>query len=371
MLVGEAGAWRRPPTAVAPIRIGLGENLFTQSDRNWARLQPAVAPTLRRKTFEARLARVDAIVDEEVRAFPTGATIDLDLAMSRIALRLAAWVLLGDELTAARAEELAAHQREVVTWVGAQMGRLSGFLPIAPGRQATRMKQHRAALNAYGDDVLARARAGHPDDDVLGSLLRARPRGHALSPRRLRSHALGFFLAGNETTAAALSWAIVQGAAHRDAWAALRADPDAHTDGFLAETLRLTPAVWGVPRTPSQPNVFVRSGAITTRVRRGQVATVYLRGIHRAPSSWSDPMRFDPTGHVAGGKEQPRALLPFGLGPRGCIGQQLAMAEMRAVLPALARRGDIVVDGTAREDPSFAVRVAGGLRGRFVAASAA
>ena len=58
-------------------------------------------------------------------------------------------------------------------------------------------------------------------------------------------------------------------------------------------------------------------------------------------------------------------MLPFGLGLRGCIGQHLAMAELSAVLPALARRGSFTVDGATTEDASFALRVAGGLTGRF------
>ena len=64
-------------------------------------------------------------------------------------------------------------------------------------------------------------------------------------------------------------------------------------------------------------------------------------------------------------RRQERSLIPFGLGPRGCIGQHLAMAEMVAVLPILARHGDIRVEHDISEDASFAMRVAGGLRGRF------
>ena len=95
---------------------------------------------------------------------------------------------------------------------------------------------------------------------------------------------------------------------------------------------------------------------------------MYLRGINRDPKLWVDPLRFDPSRHFDAAKEQQRSLLPFGLGPRGCIGQHLAMAEMSAVLPALARRGDVVVDGPITEDASFSMRVRGGLRGRFESA---
>ena len=70
MLVPEGASWQRPPALAVPIRIGVGENLFTQSDKAWARLQPAVAPSFRKKALETRLAGIDAIVDELVNAIP-------------------------------------------------------------------------------------------------------------------------------------------------------------------------------------------------------------------------------------------------------------------------------------------------------------
>jgi cytochrome P450 len=140
----------------------------------------------------------------------------------------------------------------------------------------------------------------------------------------------------------------------------------ARVHAFLNESLRLNPAVWGIPRTPSRPGVVLATPAAATRVRRGQVTTVYLRGINRDPDLWPDPLRFDPSRHDSADKDARRALIPFGLGPRGCIGQHLATAELSSVVPALARRGDVVVDGDAAEHAEFSLRVRDGLRGRFV-----
>jgi cytochrome P450 len=374
MLVTDRASWIRPPATVAPIRIGVGENLFTEPEQAWAVSQPSVAPAFRKKALDERLTAIDAIVDDEVSSLPPGAPIDLDLATGRIALRLAAWVLLGEHLDPSRAEEIAHHQREVVEWVGVQLGRLSGFLPFAFGKGAREMKRHRAVLDAYADEVIARAQASdRAGDDVLGALLAARPGGKRLAPDELRSHVLGLFLAGNETTGAALSWALVHAARAPREWAKVRDDPGRRTLPFLTEALRLTPAVWGIPRTPSRPGLTIKASGnasgnasgtgISTRVRLGQVTTINLRGINRDPNIWTEPLRFDPSRHEIGAKEQHRALLPFGLGPRGCIGQHLAMAEMIAVLPALARRGDFTIDEPATEHAAFALRVRGGLRG--------
>ncbi len=148
-------------------------------------------------------------------------------------------------------------------------------------------------------------------------------------------------------------------------------DPARHVPPYVTETLRLTPAVWGIPRVPTRAGVTLSAGGAVSKARRGQVATIYLRGMNRDPNRWPDPLRFDPARHDAArpgaDAERPlRALLPFGLGPRGCIGQYLALAEMEAVLPALARRGDVVIEGEVVEDASFALRVRGGLHGRLM-----
>ena len=113
----------------------------------------------------------------------------------------------------------------MVGWVGRQLGKLNGFIPIAIGAQAREMKRHRAVLGAYADEVIARAKAADRADDVLGALMSARPSGKALTPTELRGHVLGLFLAGNETTAAALSWALVHGGQQPEAWAQVRNDP--------------------------------------------------------------------------------------------------------------------------------------------------
>jgi enediyne biosynthesis protein E7 len=368
LLVTDGASWTRPPATLAPIRVAVGENLFTASDKEWAKVQPFVAPAFRRKALEPRLAGIGALIQDDVDAIPLDRTIDLEATMGRIALRLAAQVLLGAELDPSRADEIAHNQRSVVRWIGIRLGQLSGFVPVAVGAAAREMKQRRAVLDAYADEVIAHAQAsGDAVDTVLGALLAARPSGSPLSPEQLRSHVLGLFLAGNETTAAALSWAVVHGAAAPEEWSKMRADPDRHTTAFLTESLRLNPAVWGIPRTPNKPGVMLTAGAVTTRVRRGQLANIYLRGINRDPNIWDDPLRFDPSRHGSDAKETRRALLPFGLGARGCIGQHVALAEMIAVLPALADRGDVAIDGSAPEDPGFALRVRGGLTGRFTA----
>lgn len=368
MLMSDGDSWRRPPAAITPIRIAVGENLFTQADKAWAMLQPELSPSFRKKALEPRLAAMGALIEDEVAAIPLDVDFDVELVMGRIALVLAAWVLFGEHLDRTRADEIAHHQRDVVGWVGRRLGRLTTTIPFTFGTEARSMKAHRQVLRTYADEVISRAKAAPSNDDVLGALLRARPDGsEPLGPDGLRGHVLGLFLAGNETTAAALSWAMVQGARSPSEWERLRDDRSTAAN-FNTETLRLTPAVWGFARSPTRRGVTLRSGDAVAKVGKSQVATVYLRGMNHDASTWSNPLAFRPDRHETSTKEQGRALLPFGLGPRGCIGQHLALSELDAVLPALARRGDVVIHEPVVEDSQFALRIRGGLQGRLVAA---
>jgi cytochrome P450 len=366
MLINNGAAWRRPPAAVIPIRIPIGENLFTQSDKAWNLFQPEVAPHFRKRAMESRLSEMDSIINDEVAALPYGTAIDLELAMGRLALMLAAWVLLGERLPRDRAEEIAFHQREMIGWVGKRMGQLRSVVPLAPSAKA--MRAHAQVIKTYADEVIEKAKKRadpNGEHDVLDAMIHARPGGRPLSHDELRGHVLGMFLAGNETTAAALSWALAHGAQNPHEWNSVATNQSALTNAFIDETMRLSPAVWGFPRTPYKKATLV-VGDIAATVRYGTVVTVYTRGINRRTDLWNDPLTFDPARQLTRTKEQERSMIPFGLGPRGCIGQHMAIAEMQAILPRLAQHGRIEIAQQIVEDPSFATRVQGGLKGTFV-----
>ncbi len=364
MLVTAASSWARPPATRIPVRIGVGENIFTQPEKAWAVAQPLVAPAFRSRALAGRLEVLDEIVGSELSEIVIGEELDLELVMGRIALVIAAWVFLGEKLASDQAQELADHQRHIVGWVGRRLGALSAGVPIALGADARSMRAHRGALEQYVDGVIDRAATSDDDETVLGMLRSARIAGRALDRAEVRGHVLGLLLAGNETTASALSWILVHAAKNPERWAELRRQPE-RVGAFLTETMRISPPVWGLTRSPTRSGVTLNSGGKAIRVRRPGVVTIYVRGMNRNPDVWADPMRFDPDRHTGEGGGAARNLIPFGLGPRGCIGQHLALAELRAITPALARRGNVVISGGVEEDASFSLRPKGGLRGHF------
>lgn len=363
MLLRDASSWQRPPAAVIPIRLGVGENLFTMPDDAWATLQPQVAPAFRKRALDERLQNMTPIIESSIAALGRNTAFDAELMMGALALRLAAWVMFGEQLEHDRAVELAGHQRAIVTWVGKRLGQIRAIVPFTFGATAGEMRKHRRVLEEYSNEVIHRVdtRAdelgGHYENDVGTLLVRAKDGSRPLSDGNRRSHVLGLLLAGNETTAAALSWALYNGSRHPTEWARLRDAPTA-VRPFLDETLRLTPAVWGFARRPTVRNATVGG----QRVKRSEVVTIYIRGMNRDPQRWPDPTTFLPDRH-RDGSALDATMLSFGLGARGCIGQHFAMAEMLAVLPLLARVGDVRTDVVnAKEDASFALRVRGGLQ---------
>lgn len=363
MLIGDSADWTRPAVVRTPIRLAVGDNLFAASDKVWATIQPALSPAFRRRALAERVESAGEIVDDEIAHLPVGHTIDLDLAMGRIALIYAAWVLLGDRLDRDRADLIAAHQHEVITWVAGRIGSLTSAVPLALGRPARRMRPHAAALTEYAAEVIdkRRARPTSTAPDVLDALLAARPKGRPLEPEPLTSNLLGLLLAGNETTAAALSWALVHAAAHPQHWADA-ADPT-NAEHYITETMRLTPSVWGLAHQPTRRGVVLPSPTAPIPIGRNSSVTTYLLGINRDPDRWDDPLQFRPSRHTTTTADQRQSLLTFGLGPRGCIGQHLALAELQAVVPRLAGNVSVTIEGRPEATAAFSLRVRDGLRG--------
>jgi cytochrome P450 len=362
MLVTDSTNWTRPSTATTPIRLGIGENLFTQSEKAWAVTQPTLSPAFRKRSLDPRLAQMPELIERELATIQTSESVDVVALSTRIAMAIASTVLFGFDLPPERSAILAKHQYDLVTWVGHRIGSMVNSVPFSFSSSAREMRRNRAVLEDFASDVLANGRSrAEPVDDVLEALLAAKPNGKPLKEKELFGHVLGMLLAGNETTALALAWAVVHGAQNPSDWAKLRED-SSYAEAFITESMRLSPSVWA----------FSRRGRRGAKIAGHQtkltsnMAVVYLRGMNHRADLWENPLAFIPDRHVGADSSQKRAIQNFALGPRMCIGMHLAMAEMCAVLPAMARLGDVVLESTPTPDPHFAARAKGGVIARFV-----
>jgi cytochrome P450 len=217
----------------------------------------------------------------------------------------------------------------------------------------TMRRYHRVEsdLNRVIAEVIAERRAaGATGDDLLSLLLRAREDGAGMTDEQVRDEALTLFLAGHETTAIALTWTWWLLARNQDAERSFHAELDAvlgdrapsvidlphlpYTQAVISESIRLRPPAWAMGRTGV-------AGHRANGYPIGEGSTVVISPwlLHHDPRWWPNPEAFLPERWLAEDPKRPRyAFIPFGGGPRVCIGEPFARLEAAMLLATIARR---------------------------------
>ncbi|HEX2085947.1 MAG TPA: cytochrome P450, partial [Solirubrobacteraceae bacterium] len=248
----------------------------------------------------------------------------------------------------ARLERLRVNVRRVLGWLTAKRAGLI-FAFLGPER-LERMRSFRRELAAVDDDVLAEiARRRRAEDvaeraDVLSLLLQARfEDGSALTDRDLRDELVTLLVAGHETTAALLSWAVHELARAPEAQERLAAGEDGWADAVVSETLRLHPPVPLVVRRLRSPLSF-DGFALPAGATVAPCAVV----VHRREDVWPEPDAFRPE-RFLGSRPSAASWFPFGGGVRRCLGASFAQFEARTVLAELTRSFVLRPPGRRRE----------------------
>lgn len=216
-----------------------------------------------------------------------------------------------------------------------------------------RIAAARRRLDEVCREVIAHRRATMASaDDLVGRLVAAASEDGTVTDEEIRDHVLVFLLAGHDTTATALAFALASLAAHPEAAAKVREEADAlgeardaasirgleYTTRVLKETMRLYPSVPYIGRNTMADEVLCGR-----RIAADAQVSVAPFLIHRRADLWPDPLRFDPDRFTpeAEAQRHPFAWFPFGHGPRGCIGQRFAMLEATAALATIVRSIDV------------------------------
>jgi cytochrome P450 len=182
-------------------------------------------------------------------------------------------------------------------------------------------------------DVIAE-RAAEGDigerDDVLSMLLEA-----GMEDQELRDELMTLLVAGHETTATALAWAVERLVRHPEAWDGLRSGDEAWADAIVKETLRLRPVLPLVVRRLARD---VEIAGVPLPAGVAVTPSIWL--IHRRPDIFPDPHAFKPERWLDM-RPTTSTWLPFGGGVRRCIGAAFAEMEMRIALQAIAQGADL------------------------------
>ena len=352
------------------LRPVFGDGLLISEGETWKRNRRLIGPAFHHKALQTlcglMIAETDRLLDGWAGKCASGEPFDLAAEMSRLTLTIVGRALFGVDLSE-DAGEVGGALAVVLRFVDSRMVSLLRLPHALPLPTHVKFRRAIAVLDAHVAGVL-RERRGQPareTPDLLELLLAAQDERGGLTDTQLRDEVMTLILAGHETTATALAWAFQLLSLHPHAGTALMgelAQLDGRAPSFeelprlrllaqtLQETMRLRPPVWILERQAIGPDQLCGRA-----VEPGERVTIAPYLIHRHPDHWENPEGFDP-GRFSAERAQGRhraAYLPFGLGPRQCIGSLFAMMEGQLILARVLQRYRVELLSGALVEPEL------------------
>jgi cytochrome P450 len=347
--------------ALAPL---VGDSIFVSSGETWRRQRAMVAPAFSHmklsSAFKAMQLAVDnyeTIID---RSADKSEAFSLDLAMSHLTADIICRTVFSTPLNGETAQEVfnafTIFERSVAH---VEIRRLI----MAPAW--SEIPQHDHVLEAcerirdrLGKLVDAHLREGADFQDIAADIITAKDKetGKPFSRKELIDQLGVFFLAGHETTASALTWAFFILATRPEIADRIRSEVQSVTEGepidfqhirnlhftrsVFKETLRLYPPITFIPRVAAEAT---RIG--NRKIKKGAMIMIAPWVIHRHHDYWDNPDSFDPERFTPEREDEilPNTYMPFGLGPRVCVGANFATIEATLILARLISRYDFDV----------------------------
>ena len=334
---------------VLALRSLFGQGLLASDGELRKQQRTMIQPSFQHNAMKLYTSIMLQGISSQIAQWQVGELLDIHVRMMQYTREVICAVLFGSALTVSR-REIGDAVSVVFGDLRAEILYLSLWrrLPFSRNRRWDRAANllHRSIQQA----IEARRASGDTGEDLLGDLLRARDAdGKAMSDQQLLDEILTFFLAGHETAALSLTWSAyllarnqqAQDKAHKEV-VNVTAGEDLRPEHYprlryvtavVKEALRLYPPVWSLGRTALHPGVL---GSHPVREKTDLWLCLYQ--LHRDRRWYSDPDRFQPERWLTGDAQPPFTYLPFGVGPRICIGQHFAMAEAVLGLAAILRQ---------------------------------
>ena len=381
VLVTESRNFVKPRSMRTPFfaRV-VGRGLLTSEGDFWRRQRRLAQTAFHRDRISSYADEMSRSTERLIAGWRDGETRDLHEDMQRLTMEIVTGTLFSAQLDDADAEVIWDALAEIARPFASQ----ATLKWIADNRLPTPARRRFFRNVALLDEVVyriiaARRASGEDRGDLLSMLLAARDEdGGRMDDRQLRDEVMTLFLAGQETTALALTWAWHLLGENPQAEASLHAELDEVLEGGRAarfddlprlrqaeavvkESMRLYPPAWGVGREAARE---CEIGGY--RVPKGAQVFMMSYAVQRDPRFFREPEKFRPGRWLSGETDSlPKfAYFPFGGGPRLCIGNSFAMTETVICLATIARRFRFrpAPGHTVSPMPAMSLRLRGGLK---------
>ena len=351
VLVTEHRSFHKGPT-IRAAKMLLGESLLTSEDETHLRQRRLIQPMFHHERIATYAASMVRSAERAAERWSDGDELDVQAEMSALTLAVVGETLFGTDVDAERSATVRRALTDTLGMFDRVYSPLFRLLVRLPSPTMRRYHRVESDLNRVIAEMIAERRAaGATGDDLLSLLLRAREDGAGMTDEQVRDEALTLFLAGHETTAIALTWTWWLLARNPDAETRLHAELDTtlpdraavgrrtspnlpYTQAVISESIRLRPPAWAMGRT-----AVAGHRANGYPIAEGSTVVVSPWLLHHDPRWWPEPEAFRPERWLADDPERPRyAFIPFGGGPRVCIGEPFARLEAAMLLATIARR---------------------------------
>lgn len=340
------------------VKEQVGNGLLTSEGEYWLKQRRAIQPGFHRKRLEGisqiMVQEINTYLDEVFDVYAeTGEEIDIAKEMTQLAFKIVSKSLFGEEPEEDKLELIekivSDGQQFVVDQVRKPMLK-PWFLLSGKYKENKKMKATGDAL--IMEIISARQQSKEEHNDLLDMLIQTKYEdGSGMSDQQLLEEAIILYVAGHETSANAMSWMWYLLATHPEIEARTfqsvqsslgDADPSfeklrelGYCLQVVEETMRLYPPAWVVDREPLADDEFEG-----IPIKKGTDVLCFIYGVHHSKRYWNEPEKFDPERFAPENKKhhRPFAYMPFGGGPRLCIGNNFALMEMQFVLAMMIKR---------------------------------
>lgn len=359
MLVKQPDVWGKSPLTRKVLFPLIGDGLFTSEGELWKTQRRMIAPLFHTRHVPSYGDLMSGYTQDLIATWQDGETRRLDQDFTHLTMQIISKVLF-DADVASDAPTVGEAVRQVLHVVEKKFQgvfQMPDWLPT-PGN--LHMKKHVATLDEFIQKFIDSRRALRQSEmeeksDLLTMLLNSQDEdGGRMSDKQIRDEAMTFFGAGHETTTTTLAWTAYLLSQNPHVMEKMQAELDrvlqgrlpnyhdlaqlTYTDQVIKEAMRLYPVAFVVFRVSQAASTL---GGV--KFPANSIAIANIWGIHRDPRYYADPLQFVPERWTPEfEKSLPKmAYLPFGGGPRICIGNAFALMEARLVVATMMQKFSI------------------------------